>query len=203
MNIGIINNGISNVGSVVSAFEFYRHTTELIDTGSRLKIPDILVLAGVGCFNVAAERLKQNGIWEALQEEVIVRRKPVLGICLGMQLFASIGYENGANPGLGWMPGKVIRIDDPAVRVPHMGWDEVSPAEQSLFNRIKSNCFYFMHSYHFVPDDPSVIAATTKYGKQELVAAVIKDNIVGAQFHPEKSQGDGMRFLFNVLERIV
>jgi glutamine amidotransferase len=202
MIIGVVNNGMSNVGSVMSAFQFYRHQTELIDGPEGLKSPDLLVLAGVGSFNMAVSRLKGAGLWDALQEEVLVRRKPILGICLGMQLFASVGFENGENNGFGWIPGKVVRIEDPAVRVPHMGWDEVTPRTPGLFNRVKANSFYYMHSYHLVPDDESVIAATTSYGTHEIVAAVIKDNIVGAQFHPEKSQGDGMRFLQNVLETI-
>jgi len=202
MIIGVVNNGMSNVGSVMSAFEFYRHQTELIDRPEGLTRPDLLVLAGVGSFNTAVARLKESGLWDALQDQVLVRRKPILGICLGMQLFATVGFENGQTGGFGWIPGKVVRIEAPTVRVPHMGWDEVIPRDARLFNRVKANSFYYMHSYHLIPDDDAVIAATTPYGAGDLVAAVVKENIVGTQFHPEKSQGDGMRFLQNVLETI-
>lgn len=202
MIVGVVNNGMSNVGSVMSAFEFYRHHVELVDRPDCLKTPDLLVLAGVGSFNMAVKRLKQSGLWDALQEEVLVKRKPILGICLGMQLFATEGFENGRDDGFGWIPGTVVKIDDPAVRVPHTGWDEVLPRDPRLFNRVKVNSFYYMHSYHLLPDDNTVIAATTPYGSGEIVAAVIKENIVGTQFHPEKSQGDGMRLLQNVLEII-
>lgn len=200
MKIGIVNYSIGNVGSVLSAFRFYDYDTVLVDDAADLATVDIAVLAGVGNFRTATARLCETGFWDALNEHAVERQKPALGICLGMQLFSSVGYEDGETPGLGWIPGEVRLIEDPSIRVPHIGWDDVSFDDEQLFARMRSRDFYFMHSYHFVPTDPSVVIATTRYGDTDLVAAVRKDNFVGVQFHPEKSQGDGLRLLHNYVE---
>jgi glutamine amidotransferase len=200
MKIGIVNYSIGNVGSVYSAFKFYNYQVALIDNAKYLSSVDLIVLAGVGNFPTAASRLKTLNLWDVLDELVLVKKKPVLGICLGMQLFASLGYENGEHQGLDWIPGKVIKLEGRRLKVPHIGWNEVMPREESLFKASRYSFYYFMHSYHFVPDDKKVIIATTRYGDLEICSAVKKDNIVGVQFHPEKSQGDGLRFLKNAVE---
>lgn len=203
MKIGIVNYSIGNVGSVYSAFRFYNYNVSLIDTPGAVDAVDMLVLAGVGNYPAAASRLKSMNLWERIDEAVTIRKKPILGICLGMQLFADIGYENGKNKGFGWIAGEVIKMEGNNLRVPHIGWDEVSPQESTLFKNSRYNFFYFMHSYHFMPKDKNAVIASTNYGDLEICAAVKKDNIVGVQFHPEKSQGDGLRFIKNAVEALV
>lgn len=200
MKIGIVNYSLGNVGSVYSAFGFYGYDVTLVTRPEELEKHDVIVLAGVGNFNTAVSKLKQYQFWDRLNHEVTVKKKPVLGICLGMQLFADISYEGGENKGFGWIGGKVVKIEDNSTKVPHMGWDEIKPQDDKLFKGIQNNSFYYMHSYHFVPEDKGVIKAVTRYGDLEIVAAIKKDNIVGVQFHPEKSQGDGLRLLRNFLE---
>lgn len=200
MKIGIINYSIGNVGSVYSAFRFYGFDAELLHKPGELKNSDFIVLAGVGNFPTAVRLLKEQGFWDSLQEEATVKRKPVLGICLGMQLFSDISYEDGSNAGFGWIPGEVVKIEGSQLKVPHIGWNEVNPIDKPLFNRMKYNHFYYMHSYHFRVKRIEDVAAVTRYGELNLTAAVRRDNIVGVQFHPEKSQGDGLRFLANFIE---
>lgn len=203
MRIGIVNNRMGNFGSVISAFEFYGHDVMMLDSADMLTSADIIILTGVGNFCTAVTRLKESGFWDALDEVVMVKKKPILGICLGMQLFASRSFENGETAGFNWIPGDVQKIDYPNVRVPHIGWDDVEPTAPELFTTVRSNSFYFMHGYHFVPQDKSVVTSTTRYGDTDMVSSVRKDNIIGVQFHPEKSQGDGMRFLRNCLEVVI
>jgi glutamine amidotransferase len=123
-----------------------------------------------------------------------------------MQLFADRGLEEGEREGFGWIPGRVVRIDIPGARVPHIGWSPVEPSEaesgrpDSIFSGVRYGHFYFMHGYHFLPDDPSATIALTPLGEGRLVSALRRDNLVGVQFHPEKSQGDGLRVLRNIVE---
>jgi len=200
MKIGIVNYSLGNVGSVYSAFGFYGYDVFLVNRPEELEKYDVIVLAGVGNFNTAVSKLKQYQFWDRLNYEVTVKKKPVLGICLGMQLFADISYEGGENKGFGWISGRVVKIEDHSTKVPHIGWDEIKPLDDKLFKGMQNNSFYYMHSYHFVPEDKGVTKAVTRYGDLEIVAAIRKDNIVGVQFHPEKSQGDGLRLLRNFLE---
>lgn len=202
MIIGIINNGLGNIGSVASAFKFYKNDVKLIKTPEELDEVDIIVLAGVGNFKRGMNRLKELNLLKKLNEEVLIKKKPILGICLGMQLFADISYENGENKGFGWIKGEVVKIENSNVKVPHIGWEEVNTLDNDIFKDMRYNHFYFMHSYHFVPKDKDVIIATTDYGGLEMVAALRKENIIGVQFHPEKSQGDGLRFLKNFIGEI-
>ena len=200
MKIGIVNYSLGNVGSVYSAFKFYKYDVVLVNKPDELDDVDIIVLAGVGNCKIAVSKLRELKFWDKLNHEVLVKKKPTLGICLGMQLFADINYEDGENSGFSWIKGKVIKITDTSSRVPHIGWDKVKPIDDRLFKGTLSDHFYFMHSYHFIPEDKSVITAVTKYGDLEIVSAVRQDNIVGIQFHPEKSQGDGLRVLRNFVE---
>ncbi|MFW9990210.1 MAG: imidazole glycerol phosphate synthase subunit HisH [Candidatus Odinarchaeota archaeon] len=200
MNIGIVNNGLGNVGSVLSAFKFYKYNVNLATTPKSIKNSDIIVLAGVGNFKTAVSKLKNLNLWDVINEEVLEEKKPLLGICLGMQLFADISYEDGETEGFGWLNGKVYKIEGKDLRVPHIGWNEVKPLNTPIFDNIRYFSFYYMHSYHLIPEDRSVVIAVTQYGDLELVAAVKKENIIGVQFHPEKSQGDGLRLFKNVIE---
>ncbi len=200
MRIGIINNGLGNVGSVLSAIRFYKYNVSLVEKSRDIKESDVLVLAGVGNFKTAVSKIKEYKLWDLIDEEVTENKKPVLGICLGMQLFANKSYEDGETDGFGWISGEIVKIKDKSVRIPHIGWNEVIGSDRHIFNNLRYNSFYYMHSYHFLPEDREVIIAITKYGDLEIVAAVKSSNIVGVQFHPEKSQADGLRLYRNILE---
>lgn len=200
MKIGIIDYGIGNLGSIHSAFKFYDYDVDLVKTPEKIRDSDILVLAGVGNFPTSISRLKELDLFSLLNEEVIDKKKPILGICLGMQMFAEYSYENGKTRGFGWIEGEVNKIDDQEVKVPHIGWDYVENSDPSLFNRMKYSVYYFMHSYHFMPKNQDNVIGITNYGPVGIVSAIRKDQIVGVQFHPEKSQGDGLRFLTNFVE---
>lgn len=200
MKIGIVNNSIGNVASVYSALKFYSFDVDFVDKPNQLDRVDMIMLAGVGNFRTAVKKIKGLGLWQKLTDEVLRKKKPVLGICLGMQLFADIGYEDGENKGFGWIAGKVVKIDSNLARIPHIGWDTIKITSSEIFQGMRYSSFYFMHSYHFVPDDKNVVLATTTYDNVELVSVVRQDNIFGVQFHPEKSQGDGLRLLKNIVE---
>ena len=159
-----------------------------------------IVLPGVGSFKACAEGLRAcPGLVDALEARVLGDGVPFLGICVGMQLLATRGVEHGITAGLGWVPGEVRRIipATPAIKVPHMGWNDVVARPQAPL--VESGEGYFLHSYHFVPDDAGHILATTHHG-EPLVAMVGRANIVGTQFHPEKSQAYGLALLARFLE---
>jgi glutamine amidotransferase len=163
-----------------------------------------IVLPGVGSFKACSEGLNAiPGLVEALDERVMVDGVPFLGICVGMQLLASSGHEHGVTPGLGWIEGEVRLIEpaDASIKVPHMGWNDVSPAPHGRDGAglIELGEAYFLHSYHFRPDDGGDIAAMADHGGG-LVAAVARDNLIGVQFHPEKSQAYGLALLNRFLE---
>ena len=162
-----------------------------------------IVLPGVGSFKACADGLWAiPGLVETIEERVIVDGVPFLGVCVGMQLLATRGHEHGTTRGLGWIEGEVLPIEpaDPSVKVPHMGWNDVLPMPHrdgaALVDRGEA---YFLHSYHFVPEDGRDVAAMTDHGGG-LVAAVARDNILGVQFHPEKSQAYGLALLSRFLE---
>lgn len=163
-----------------------------------------IVLPGVGSFKACADGLWAiPGLVETIEERVIAHGVPFLGVCVGMQLLATRGLEHGSTEGLGWIAGEVRAIEpaDPTIKVPHMGWNDVSPAPHGRDGAtlIEPGEAYFLHSYHFRPEDGRAIAAMTDHGGG-LVAAVARDNIVGVQFHPEKSQGYGLALLARFLE---
>jgi len=162
-----------------------------------------IVLPGVGSFKACSEGLHSvPGLVDALEERVLKDGVPFLGVCVGMQLLATQGREHGTTAGLGWIAGEVSAIEprDPSIKVPHMGWNDVSPMPHRdgalLIERGEA---YFLHSYHFVPDKGREIAAMTDHGGG-LVAAVARDNILGVQFHPEKSQAYGIDLLSRFLD---
>ncbi|OYW43935.1 MAG: imidazole glycerol phosphate synthase subunit HisH [Sphingomonadales bacterium 12-68-11] len=162
-----------------------------------------VVLPGVGSFKACAEGLRAiDGLVEALEDRVMADGVPFLGVCVGMQLLASRGLEHGVTEGLGWIPGEVRLIErtDPAIKVPHMGWNDVLPTPHADGAQlIEPGEAYFLHSYHFQPEDGRTVAAMTDHGGG-LVAAVARDNLVGVQFHPEKSQTYGLALLARFLE---
>jgi len=162
-----------------------------------------VVLPGVGSFKACMEGLQAlPGMIAALEKRVLADGVPFLGICVGMQLMAERGLEHGETPGLGWIEGQVERIErtDPAIKIPHMGWNDVSPLPRAnAAQLVEPGEAYFLHSYHLVPDNGHDIAAMSDHGGS-LVAAVARDNLLGVQFHPEKSQGYGLSLLARFLD---
>ena len=165
---------------------------------------DRIVLPGVGAFAACMAALAaRDGLIAAMTEAVIRRGAPFLGVCVGMQLLADRGLEFGVTPGLGWIAGEVSRLTPatPTAKVPHMGWNDlVEVRDTPLMSGLTDGAhMYFTHSFAFTPDDPSHVAARTDHGGR-FTAAVVKDNVMGVQFHPEKSQGAGLKLLQNFLE---
>ncbi|PJA60180.1 MAG: imidazole glycerol phosphate synthase subunit HisH [Rhodobacterales bacterium CG_4_9_14_3_um_filter_71_31] len=158
-----------------------------------------VVLPGVGAFADCAAGVAP--LRAAIEARVLGAGAPFLGICVGMQLMATVGREHGDHPGFGWIGGAVQALapSDPALKVPHMGWNALTPGDHPLFEGISAGDHaYFVHSYHFVPDDPAHVLATVDYGGP-VTAAVGRGNLAGVQFHPEKSQATGLRLIANFL----
>jgi glutamine amidotransferase len=203
MTVAIIDYGMCNLGSVRRAFEECGAEVELTDRPSDLDRADHLVLPGVGAFTQGMANLKTQGWIEALQKNAIEKQKPLLGICLGMQLLAELGLEGGETKGLGFIRGRVERLKPPTaeIRIPHVGWNEIHFAKSNpLFEGIDAGTdFYFVHSYHFVLSEPSDALATTPYCGG-FVSSVAHKNILGVQFHPEKSQKPGFQLIRNFLK---
>lgn len=200
MKIGVIDHSFGNVGSLADALRFYNYDVNLINSKSKLEDIDIIFLSGVGRFDTMADNLKKLDLWNALDDCVVNQQKPIVGIGLGMQLFADDTEECLNSKGFGWISGHIKKINYPDVKVPHIGWDDVIYSSSPIFRNIKGNTFYFMHNYHYITDDESVIKAVAHYGSNDIVSCIAKDNIVGFQFYPEKSQRDGLRILKNVVE---
>lgn len=202
MKVAIINYGVGNLGSVRRAFEELGAEPVIAHTPSALYEVDRIVLPGVGAFREGMAHLNSGGWSEALREVVGEQGKPMLGICLGMQLLASEGHENGITPGLGLIPGQVRRLDKLGceLRIPHVGWNEVChDGSDVLFKGIPDESdFYFVHSYAFVPDDAGYLLASVPYDVN-LAAAVRRGHVFGCQFHPEKSSKAGRRLLRNFM----
>ena len=210
MSLAIIDYGSGNLRSAAKALERAAAeaglATEVIVTAD----PDVvsraerIVLPGVGAFADCRRGLMAlDGMVEALEMAAIKRARPFLGICVGMQLMASLGLEHGEHAGLGWIEGKVVALtpDDPAIKIPHMGWNELLirvPGHPVLAGIEPNTHLYFVHSYHFAAADKSHVLAEADYGGT-LTAMVGRDNLVGTQFHPEKSQAVGLRLLTNFL----
>ena len=200
MTLGLIDYGSGNFGSVRNALEHLKIDVRGVDHPEGMRSVDRLILPGVGAFASAMRRLESSGLADALRESVEHRKIPILGICVGMQVMASIGREFEDYPGFGWIGGDVerIRVDEEGPKLPHMGWNEVElNRSHPIFDGMNTPpIFYFVHSYHLSPRQPTDVLATCRHGN-EVVAAVARDNIVGVQFHPEKSQRDGLRLLKN------
>ncbi len=198
--IGLINYGSGNFSSVRNALIFLDFNIVEVKKPQQLKCVTHIILPGVGAFASTMRKLKKLNLIDALKEEVLIKKKPFLGICVGMQILASLGHEFEDYLGLDFIEGEVDKIDAESYKLPlpHMGWNELNLRKHSyLFHNMRdSPIFYFVHSYHFIPYDHNVITATAEYGS-DLVTVVEKDNIYGVQFHPEKSQHDGIQLLKN------
>lgn len=199
--LALVDYGAGNLHSVANALKAAGAGSVTITANPDVvRAADRIVLPGVGSFKACAVALRAvPGLVEAMAERVHVGGAPFLGICVGMQLLATSGAEHGGTPGLGWIGGEVRLIErtDPAVKVPHMGWNDVELSAHPAL--IEAGEAYFLHSYHFAPDEGRHIAAMTDHGGG-LVAAVAQDNVVGVQFHPEKSQAYGLELLARFLE---
>ena len=209
MSTVLIDYGSGNLRSaekaLVRAAGGLAHAPEVITTGD----PDIVagadrvVLPGVGAFAACMGALQgREGLMEALHEAVRERGRPFLGVCVGMQLMASAGLEFGSTPGLDWIEGEVRRLEpgDPRLKVPHMGWNSLGEvAAHPIFEGMGGRDMYFTHSFAFHPADAAHVAARTVHGTS-FAAAVIRDNMAGVQFHPEKSQAAGLKLLAQFLE---
>lgn len=197
--IAIVDYGMGNVASVRNALKFLGIESVITSRFEDFRAATHIVLPGVGAFADGMKELHARGLIEILSEEVHVKRKPFLGICLGMQLLGSEGVEGGATPGIGWIPGSVRRLtlDEATFRLPHIGWDTVTIAQETpLFSDVPSQDFYFVHSFVLKPENAADIAATCEYGVP-FAAAVQRGNVFGVQFHPEKSQKGGLALLKN------
>lgn len=199
--IAIIDYQMGNLRSVQKGFEKVGHAAIITSDPRELAKAKRIVLPGVGAFGDAMHELRQRDLIEPIKEAV-ASGKPFLGICLGMQLLFDIGYEGGEFAGLGILPGKCVRFElPPEYKVPHMGWNACRiTAPAPVLRDIADNThFYFVHSYHVVPRDKSVIALEADYGGP-FTAAVWKENLFATQFHPEKSQADGLKLLKSFAE---
>jgi len=202
--IALVDYGAGNLHSVENALKAAgARGVRVTSDPDVVRAADRIVLPGVGSFRACAEGLRAiPHLVEAMTERVQVGGAPFLGICVGMQLLATQGVEHGITPGLGWIPGEVRPIErtDPAIKIPHMGWNDVMPARHpDGAALIEAGEAYFLHSYVFMPDEGRHVAAMTDHGGG-LVAAVAQGNILGVQFHPEKSQAYGLALLARFLE---
>lgn len=200
--IGIVQLGIGNIGSIVNMLRYIHVPAQVCEQPTALETVDKIILPGVGHFDKGMDSLRATGFLSALNEQVLVQKKPVLGICLGMQLMANTS-EEGQQPGLGWIDAEVLKFNftplahkaHKQLRVPHMGWNQVQPLQSPhLFSQEEDERFYFVHSYYVKTRYPEDVLAITTYG-HSFVSALHKDNIYGVQFHPEKSHHYGMNLL--------
>lgn len=199
--IAIIDYQMGNLRSVQKAFERVGHEAIITDKPSELEQASGVVLPGVGAFRDAIAQIRQRDLVSPIKD-TIDSGKPFLGICLGLQLLFDVSYEDGTYEGMGIIPGEVVKFSlPPEYKVPHMGWNEVAfPNRPSIFAGIEEGAhFYFVHSYYVVPKDPSVVAIESTY-HEPFCAGIWKDNLTATQFHPEKSQSDGLDVLKNFAE---
>ena len=206
MNVTIVDYNSGNISSVINSFKEVakdKVNIEVTSNLNKIKSCDKVVLPGQGSFKSCVNALNRiSGLIDTLNEFAINDKKPLLGICVGLQMFADIGYEETETNGLGWISGKVSKIDNQnnKYKLPHIGWNEISIIKESrIFKDIGNNShMYFVHSYEFIPKDKNVISAITEYSSK-IVCSVEKENIFGTQFHPEKSDKLGLKIINNFI----
>ena len=207
MNVTIVDYNSGNISSVINSFKEVAQDKVNIEVTSdlnKIKLCDKVVLPGQGSFKSCVDALnKINGLSDTLNEFAITNKKPLLGICVGLQMFADIGYEEIETKGLGWISGKVSKIDNKngKFKLPHIGWNQINIVKDSkIFQNIENNShMYFVHSYEFIPNNKNVISATTDYSSN-IVCSIEKENIFGTQFHPEKSDKIGLKIIDNFIK---
>jgi glutamine amidotransferase len=199
--ITIIDYGLGNIRAFVNVYERLNIKTKIAHTIADISDAKKIILPGVGAFDYAMSQLNASGMRDELEKKVLVEKVPVVGICVGMQMLAK-SSEEGILPGLGWIDGVVKKFDASLIpyktRLPHMGWNTMSPVNQNplLYGFNENARFYFLHSYYFVCNNQDEIIATTEYGIK-YASGVCRDNIYGIQFHPEKSHSNGVQLLKN------
>ena len=206
MNVIIVDYNSGNISSVINSFKEVagdRVKIEVTSDLNKIKSSDKVVLPGQGSFKSCVDALNNiSGLVETLNDFAISKKKPLLGICVGLQMFADVGYEEIETKGLGWISGKVSKIDNHngKYKLPHIGWNQINILKESkIFKDIKNNShMYFVHSYEFVPEDKNVVSAITEYSSN-IVCSVEKENIFGTQFHPEKSDKIGLKIINNFI----
>jgi len=207
MNVTIVDYNSGNISSVINSFKVVAKDKVNIEVTSdlnKIKSSDKIVLPGQGSFKSCVDALNSiDGLVDVLNDFVTSKKKPLLGICVGLQMFADIGYEEKETRGLGWISGKVLKIDNQngKYKLPHIGWNEINIIKESkIFKDIENNShMYFVHSYEFIPEDKSVISAITDYSSN-IVCSIEKENIFGTQFHPEKSDKIGLKIIENFIK---
>ena len=206
MKVTIVDYKSGNISSVINSFKEVAKDKVNIEVTSdlnKIKSSDKVVLPGQGSFKSCVDALNNiEGLVDSLNEFAISSKKPLLGICVGLQMFADIGYEETETRGLGWMPGKVSKIDnqDGKYKLPHIGWNQINIVKESkIFKDVENNShMYFVHSYEFIPSDKNVISATVDYSSN-IVCSAEKENLFGTQFHPEKSDKIGLKIIDNFI----
>ena len=206
MKLTIVDYNSGNISSVINSFKEVAQNKVNIEVTSdlkKIKSSDKVVLPGQGSFKSCVDALKSiNGLVDSLNDFVLINKKPLLGICVGLQMFADVGYEETETKGLGWISGKVSKIDnqDGKYKLPHIGWNQIDIIKESkIFRNIENNShMYFVHSYEFIPEDRNVISSTTDYSTK-VVCSVEKENLFGTQFHPEKSDRIGLKIIDNFI----
>ena len=203
MLLTVVDYGVGNLRSIAKSIEKansdcnLNYSVKVSSDLNDIKKSDKIVLPGQGSFKACKNGINNiEGLQEELNESVLLKKKPIYGICAGMQLFATKGYEEEETPGLNWIQGEVVKLDlgSSKLKIPHMGWNELKLKNNSKVFKdvVDKNHAYFIHSYEFVPKDKKNISLTTNYGK-DVIAAVSLENIYGSQFHPEKSQNTGIK----------
>lgn len=199
MSVAVINYGVGNIGSLLNVLKRLGIPAVATADPAEIERAERLILPGVGAFDYAMKHLNDSGLIPVLNQKVLTEKTPILGICLGMQILAEGSEEGAPVPGLGWIKGRVKRFDMPdaykkRLKIPHMGWNDITP-QKGLFTGLDPESrFYFVHSYHMCCDDPADVGATTTYG-YSFTSAVQRENIIGMQFHPEKSHHYGWELI--------
>jgi glutamine amidotransferase len=200
--ITLVDYGLGNIQAFANIYKSLGIACSIARDAQELSCASRLILPGVGAFDWAMQRLEASGMRPVLDDLVLNERLPVLGICVGMQMMAN-SSEEGSLPGLGWIPGEVKRFDasllSSKISLPHMGWNDIVPKEHPLFANISDPRFYFLHSYFFLPCSTQQLLAEAQYG-ESFAAAVCRRNVIGVQFHPEKSHHWGVQLLQNFAE---
>lgn len=202
--IGIVDYGMGNLLSVKNALDYLGEDCLICNTPAQLDTVDKLILPGVGAFPDCMKNLKDHGMFDALNTNVIGQTKPVLGICLGMQVMAKLGHEMSVTPGFGWFDAEVIPIvpDDPRIKIPNIGWENVEFKTDSYLLKDFNNTpdFYFVHSFYMDCKNEEDVDSWYYLGDKKITASIRKNHIFGTQFHPEKSSDFGRSVLLNFLE---
>ena len=206
MNVTIVDYQSGNISSVINSFTEVakgKVNLEVTSNINKIKSSDKIVLPGQGSFKSCVDSLNSiPGLVDTLKDFAIINKKPLLGICVGLQMFADVGFEETETKGLGWISGKVSKIDNQngKYKLPHIGWNQINIVKDSkIFKGIENNShMYFVHSYEFVPEDKNIVSATTDYSSN-IVCSVEKENIFGTQFHPEKSDKIGLKIIDNFI----